>query len=128
MSRCVLDASAILAVLLQEPGYETLTDAMLSDAVASTVNMSEVQARLVRRGVPGDEAWRAALSAVRDLVVFDEDQARIAGNLAAQTHSLGLSLGDRACLALGMVLKLPVYTADRNWRKLQLGIQVHIIR
>jgi PIN domain nuclease of toxin-antitoxin system len=60
--------------------------------------------------------------------LFDEQQARIAGDLVAQTRPIGLSLGDRACLALGIALKLPVYTAEKSWKKLKLGVPIHVIR
>jgi len=128
VSRCVLDASAILAVLLQEPGHEKLTAALLSEAVASTVNLAEVQTKLVRRGGAPDEAWSDAVSVIRELVAFDEEQARRAGGLVAQTQSLGLSLGDRACLALGVTLRSPIYSADRSWKRLSVGVPIHIIR
>ena len=128
MSRCVLDASAILAVLLQEPGHEKLTAALLSEAVASTVNIAEVQTKLVRRGGAPDEAWSDAVSVIRELVAFDEAQARRDGGLVAQTQSLGLSLGDRACLALGVTLRSPIYSADRSWKRLSVGVPIHIIR
>lgn len=124
----MLDASAILAVLLQERGHEALTPAVLVDAVASTVNLSEVSARLVRSGGDPDEAWSDAMSSVREAVIFDQNQARVAAGLAAQTQALGLSFGDRACLALALEMKAPVYTADRIWKKLNLGIAVKIIR
>jgi PIN domain nuclease of toxin-antitoxin system len=61
-------------------------------------------------------------------VAFDEAQARVAGDLATQTRHLGLSLGDRACLALGIALKVPVYTAEKAWKKLNVGLTVHVIR
>lgn len=128
MSRCVLDASAILAVLLEEPGHEKLTAALLSEAVASTVNLAEVQTRLVRRGGAPDEAWSDAVSVIREPVAFDEEQARRAGGLVMQTQPLGLSLGDRACLALGMTLRSPIYSADKSWKKLSVGVPIHIIR
>jgi len=56
------------------------------------------------------------------------EQAKIAGSLAARTRSIGLSLGDRACLALGLTLKAPIYTADRAWKSLKLGVRIHVIR
>ena len=59
---------------------------------------------------------------------FTDEQAKIAGSLVAQTRKLGLSLGDRACLALGIVLKAPIYTADRTWKNLKLGVRIHVIR
>jgi PIN domain nuclease of toxin-antitoxin system len=128
MSRCVLDASAILAVLLEEPGCEAIPADALAEAIASTVNLAEVHTKLVSRGGPPEQAWADALSTVRGSIAFDEEQARLTGTLAARTQSLGLSLGDRACLALGMTLQVPVYTADKSWKRLHLGIPVHIIR
>jgi ribonuclease VapC len=128
VNKSVLDASAILAILNQEPGAEALTLDVLSGAVSSTVNLAEVQTRLVHKGGVPDEAWEDALSTVREAVPFSEDQAKIAGGLVAQTRALGLSLGDRACLALGIVLDAPVYTADRAWKKLKLGIPIHLLR
>jgi len=128
MNRIVLDASAILAVINAEPGAEKLTPQLLSRAVASTVNLAEVQAKLVSRGWTSEQAWEDATSPIREAVPFDEQQARIAGDLVAQTRHLGLSLGDRACLALGTALKLPVHTAERTWKKLNVTIAVHLIR
>ncbi|MGB9029789.1 MAG: type II toxin-antitoxin system VapC family toxin [Acidobacteriaceae bacterium] len=128
MSRCVLDASAILAVLRNEPGSEVLTDEVLAESMASTVNLAEVQTAMVRRGVAPDEAWKRAGIPVGRVIAFTEDQARVAGSLVAETQSLGLSLGDRACLALALALKAPVYTADKSWKKLRVGVAVHVIR
>lgn len=128
MNRIVLDASAILAVIGGEPGAEKLTPTLLADAIVSTVNLAEVQAKLVSRGWTSEQAWEDASSPVREVVTFDEDQARITGDLIIQTRQLGLSLGDRACLALGIALKLPVYTAERAWKNLKLGPRIHVIR
>jgi PIN domain nuclease of toxin-antitoxin system len=128
MNRVVLDASAILAVIGGDPGAEKLTPDLLARAVGSAVNLSEVQAKLVSRGWPFEQAWEDATSPVRQVLAFDEAQARVAGDLATQTRHLGLSLGDRACLALGIALKVPVYTAEKAWKKLNVGITVHVIR
>jgi ribonuclease VapC len=128
MSRSVLDASAILAVLQNEPGNEVLTDEVLAESIASAVNLAEVQTSMVRRGVPEDEAWMKASVPISQVIDFTESQARVAGSLVAKTRNLGLSLGDRACLALALELKAPVYTADRSWKKLSLGVPIHVIR
>jgi len=128
VSRVVLDASALLALLNGEPGAEKLTSEVLEEAACSTVNLAEVQSKLVGQGMKPGDAWEAALSPIRETVAFTEKQARIAGGLVAQTRPFGLSLGDRACLALGIALKAPVYTADRLWRNLKLGIRIHIVR
>jgi ribonuclease VapC len=128
VSRIVLDASAVLAILIGEAGAQKLTPRLLSDATISTVNLAEVQSKLVSRGLDPDDAWDAAIGPVGDTEPFTIEQARIAGDLVAQTRSLGLSLGDRACLALGIALGAPVYTADRSWRGLRLGIRIRHIR
>jgi PIN domain nuclease of toxin-antitoxin system len=124
----VLDASAVLALLNKEPGADKLTLELLSNATSSTVNLAEVQTKLVSRGVDPDEAWENTLSPIREAMPFTEEQAKIAGSLVAQTRLLGLSMGDRACLALGIVLSAPIYTADRSWKNLKLGVRVHVIR
>jgi PIN domain nuclease of toxin-antitoxin system len=94
----------------------------------STVNVSEAYGKLIGRGVDSVEAWEAVTGPVPRIAAFDAEQARIAGQLLLRTRSLGLSLGDRACLALAMVLKAPVYTADRIWKGLKVGVPIHVIR
>ena len=128
MSRIVLDASALLAVLNGEPGADQLTPQLLNAATSSTVNLAEVQSKLVSRGIDPEDAWEATLSPIREAAVFTNEQAKIAGSLVAQTRGLGLSLGDRACLALGIALQAPVYTADKLWKNLKLGIRIHVVR
>ena len=118
----------MLAILNQEPGSESLTPALLSGAVASTVNLAEVHSKLVQRGLPMDDAWEAALSLIGEAVPFTAEHAKLVGNLVRQTRPLGLSLADRACLALGIALKAPVFTADKSWKTLKLPVRVHVIR
>jgi PIN domain nuclease of toxin-antitoxin system len=124
----VLDASVLLVVLNGEPGADKLTPQLLQAATSSTVNLAEVQSKLVSQGIDPEEAWEATLSPIREAAAFTNEQAKIAGNLVPQTSRFGLSLGDRACLALGIALKAPVYTADRLWKNLKLGIRIHVIR
>lgn len=128
MNRIVLDASALLAILDREPGGEKLTPELLSWAVTSTVNLAEVHGKLVEQGLSSDDAWEATVSPIREAVSFTAEHAKLAGDLVAHTRPLGLSLGDRACLALGLALKAPVYTADKTWSKLKINIRVHVIR
>lgn len=128
MSKAVLDASALMAVLNSEPGAEMLTPQIMSTAATSTVNLAEVHAKLIQRGFSPDDAWAASNAAIHEAVAFTAEQAKAAGDLVIQTRALGLSLGDRACLALGIALRAPVYTADRSWKKLRLGIRIHLIR
>jgi PIN domain nuclease of toxin-antitoxin system len=128
MNEIVLDASALLAVLNREAGADKLTPQLLSAATSSTVNLAEVHGKLVERGLSPRDAWEATVSPIREAKDFSADHARTAGSLIAQTRSLGLSLGDRACLALGLALGAPVYTADRSWKNLKLGVRIHVIR
>ena len=128
MSKVVLDASALLAILNQEPGSEKLTDELLSNAVASTVNLAEVQTKLVSLGADPDRSWKLAMTLVSEAVPFTSEQAKIAGDLVHLTRSGGLSLGDRACLALATHLDAPAYTTDRAWKRLKLGIPIHLLR
>ena len=128
MNRSVLDASAILAIIHGEAGHEKLTPELLAGAVSSTVNLAEVQAKLVHRGWSPEEAWEDTTSPIREAVPFSEEHARIAGSLIALTRPQGLSLGDCACLALGIALKAPIYTADKSWKGLKLNLRIHVIR
>ena len=127
MNKAVLDASAILASLFDEPGAEELTDEVTDNAVVSSVNLAEVQAKLIKKGYEPCEAWEDALS-VATPEHFTPNQARIAGTLIEKTERLGLSLGDRSCLALAIDLRGEVYTADQAWRGLKLGVPIHVIR
>ena len=128
MNEVVLDASAILAYLQEERGAENLTKEILDHAVVSTVNLAEVQSKLVKKGHDPDEAWEEIISLVKGEEPFTSDQARIAGDLITTTEKYGLSLGDRSCLALAIALKAPVYTTEQAWRELKVGIPIHVIR
>lgn len=128
MNKAVLDASAIMAVLFDERGAEKLTDEILEGAVVSTVNLAEVQTKLVRMGHDPEKAWVDALLLETSPEPYTAEQARIAGTLANKTQSLGLSLGDRSCLALAITLKAPVYTTEKIWKDLKVGIPIHVIR
>ena len=127
MSDLVVDASALLAVLNQEPDTERWA-AALKDAALSAVNVSEIVAKLADVGIPEREI-RVALEPLGfEVVPFDATQAYQAGLLRPQTKGAGLSLGDRACLALARSRKLPVLTADRAWMRLRLGVEIRLIR
>ena len=101
---------------------------MISEAGISAVNAAEVQVKLVKVGIEPADAWHAVLGSARDVIAFDAKQAEMVGNLLPLTGALGLSIGDRACLALAMVLQVPVYTADRAWKKLNIGVEINVIR
>lgn len=128
MNKVVLDASVILAVINSEPGQEQLTPELLSRSICGAVNLAEVYGKLLSRGWPPDEAWEDATSPVQQVLPFDSQQARIAGDLTEPARHLGLSLGDRACIALALSLRVPLFTAERNWKKLKLQVPIHVIR
>lgn len=123
----VFDSSAVLAVLLNEPGGSTAA-AHLKGGLVSTVNLTETHAKLLLHGTPADVAWNSILGLQCDFCFFSDEQARVAAELIGATKRYGLSLGDRACLALAIERKATVYTADRAWKSLALGIDVEVIR
>ncbi len=127
MSDVILDASAILAVLNQEPGAE-LVQKNLARARISAVNLAEVITRLNLMGMPTDQILEVMSLLSLNVVPFDEEQAIQAGILARETKALGLSLGDRACLALGILTDSTVLTADQAWQQIPLSIEVMVIR
>lgn len=101
---------------------------MLSGGLISTINLSEAHAKLLMRGSPPRFAWNRLRSYGFEICPFSEEQARITAELVAVTKRYGLSLGDRACLALAMERKTAVYTTDRAWKELEVGIRVEVIR
>jgi ribonuclease VapC len=116
VSEAVLDSSALLALLFDEPGAERVA-ALLPDAVVSAVNLAEVATKLQDRGLD-EAAARAAVEATGVRVVpFSEDLAWTAARLRASTREAGLSLGDRACLALAIARSANAYTADQAWMR-----------
>jgi ribonuclease VapC len=122
----VLDASALLALLFDEPGGE-MVERGLTASVISAVNLSEVMHKSLERGV-GVESLRDDLEALGvDVLAFDGDAAEEAANLRLVTRAAGLSLGDRACLALARQLDLPAVTADRTWEGLELPVPVPVV-
>ena len=126
----VLDSSAVLAVLFQEPGQEVVKAAFGRGAAISAANLAEAMTRLVRDGMAAEIAARALSALPMTVHDLDHDLAIQAGAIFAQTRPFGLSLGDRACLALARQEKLPALTADRVW--LQAGplvdVEVRLIR
>jgi ribonuclease VapC len=101
---------------------------LLENATMSAVNIAEAYGKLIGRGIGPEDAWEAVIAPIPEILDFDTEQAKIAGGLLPQTRPLGLSLGDRACLALGIALKAPIYTADRAWKDLRLTVSIHVIR
>jgi len=110
----VLDSSAVLALIQSEPGAETVA-ACLPGAFLSTVNLAEVLGKLCDQGMGEAEANDLVKSLCIDIVPFDVEQARLCADLRRQAKAWGLSLGDRACLALAISRRLPALTTDRVW-------------
>ncbi|WP_395945191.1 type II toxin-antitoxin system VapC family toxin [Brevundimonas sp.] len=121
--RHVVDASAALAFLMGEPGAEA-TAPHLATGLMSAVNLAEVIGYLVRRGLDPARAFYLGC----EIAPFEATLADRAGRLAPLTAAFGLSLGDRACLALAEREGAPVLTADRLWARLDLGIDVILVR
>jgi ribonuclease VapC len=133
VSRFVLDASALLAYLQDEPGAEIVENALAQSSYISIVNWAEVLSKVADLGEnPQLFARRlkdeGLLGNSREILSLTEEDAIAIAQLRPLTKSAGLSFGDRACLALGERLKLLVMTADRNWTSLNLGVQVNSIR
>ena len=131
MNECVLDASALLACLNDEPGGdEVFTLTQERRCLVSAVNWSETLARLIDWGMSAQEAHEAAKSLTVEIIAFDEALARGCAELRSLTRAKGLSIGDRACLALARKEGAPVYTADRPWLELAapLSLDIRCIR
>jgi ribonuclease VapC len=129
----VLDASALLAYLGNEPGADVVADAIAGGATISTVNLGEALSTLAARGSdPADVASgltdRGLLDGAIAVEPFTSTDAIEVARLRPLTHSAGLSLADRACLALARRLSTPVLTADQAWTGLTLDVDVRPIR
>jgi ribonuclease VapC len=127
MASAVVDASAILAHIRGERGSDSVGN-LAADAFISAVNLAEVISKLMERNLTADQADAIIYRYGFEVVSFDEALARSAGALRPATKSLGLSLGDRACLALAQREGLPVLTTDRTWAKLAIGVEVRLMR
>lgn len=122
----VFDTSALIALIQKEEGADIVAK-HLKGAIMSSVNFSEVAAVLARK-MSREEILPLLTKLIGEIVLFDEVQALEAGLLYQQTKHLGLSLGDRSCISLALSRKLPVLTTDKIWQKLDIGIEVRVIR
>ena len=126
MPRAVLDASALLAVLYREPG-SVVVERYFAQALVSSVNLSEVAAKLSDRGVDSQEALEILSGLGLEVREFDTELALMAGALREVTRPLGLSLGDRACLALGIAEGAPILTTDRAWADVLIETTAEVV-
>lgn len=129
MAASLLDASAILVALYEEPGVARVHDALREGAAVSAVNAGEVAAHLRTNG------WRAGQVAdvfddlSIEIVPFDRETALLSGAYRPRTRHLGLGFGDRACLATARRLRVPALTANRVWARVDLrGVEIVVIR
>lgn len=127
MSKYVLDASALLALLNNEAGAQRVRE-IAPESSIGTVNVCETAGKLVSAGMSPEDA-RTSIELINlEVVTFDAELAYQAGTLIIQTKGLGLSLGDRACLALGLAQKSIIVTADQAWARLKLDVDIEILR
>lgn len=123
----VLDSSAVLCVLTEEEGAD-IVDNLLSHAIISTVNLTEVIAKLQERGGTDDVINDSLNDLNLTSVNFDEEQAHQSGRLRTATRSKGLSLGDRACLALAASRGAIAVTTDKAWKDFESIARVLLVR
>lgn len=123
----VLDSSALLAYLQQEPGGQRVRQ-VLNRAVMSTVNWAEVVDKAITAQVDTAGLLSELEALGLSVLPFSATQAELAGSLVEVAKPLGLSLGDRACLAVAMDRREKVYTADRMWSALATDVQIETIR
>jgi PIN domain nuclease of toxin-antitoxin system len=127
VSEIVLDASAILAAILREPGGERI-GRLTGSLLVSAVNYAEVGSRLSDLGFERSFLPNAVTMLGFEVVPLDARQAEDIAGLRAQTRSAGLSLGDRACLALAISRNAKALTADRAWQGLSVPAEIELVR
>lgn len=128
MSRVILDSSALLALIKKESGTE-IVEKLVGKIIMSSVNISEVATILLDSDMTIEECEECINPFVETVVLFDKKLALSSSILRKLTKHVGLSLGDRACLATAIQLGLPVYTADKVWAKLDIpNLKIHLIR
>lgn len=123
----VLDASALLAYLHGEPGDARVREAIDAAGICA-VNWSEVIQKALAAQVDVRGMREDLTQLGLTILAYTPVQAELAGRLWSDTRELGLSLADRACLALALDASVPVLTADRVWKKLALGVDIELLR
>jgi ribonuclease VapC len=126
----VLDASALLALFNDEPGAERVMQALEQPCLLSAANHTEVLTKLLDKGLSPEDAATVMTSVELRIVAFDAAQSADAAWLRTATRKVGLSLGDRACLALARAEGAAVLTADKPWLQIAqaVGVKVECIR
>jgi len=129
MNKVVLDTSAVLAYLFQESGADKVSFVLeTGSGLISSVNYAELVGKLIDHGMPSEIIRETLYDLELDIIEYDENQAFLTGELRTISKTFGLSLVDRAYLALGIIKQLPVLTADRIWSNVPVQTQVQVIR
>jgi len=129
MNNIVLDTSAVLAYLFQETGADQVLPVLEADSgIISSVNYAELVGKLIDQGMSVEIIRETLFDLELQVVDYDTAQAFETGVLRTISKAFGLSLGDRACLALATTKKLPILTADRVWLNVPVPIEVRVIR
>lgn len=123
----ILDASAVLASINREPGGDVV-DSVFDDAAISAINLAEVVSKLVDNGLTIEDIEAVIRDLPCEVIDFDEAAAISTGLLRSVTRANGLSLADRACLVLACREGVPALTADRAWARLDLGVEIRMLR
>lgn len=127
--KAVIDASALLAFIKDESIPLNELESLLPKSLISSVNACEVATVMTRLGIPSEDIEGLIDETIGEIVPFNKKHYLLAAQLWKTTKPYGLSLGDRACLSLAQYMKLPVYTADQIWAKLEIeNLQIHLIR
>jgi PIN domain nuclease of toxin-antitoxin system len=127
MFKYVIDSSALLAVIFNEPGAERI-EPLYEYSFISAVNYTESLTKLVQKGYDFENAKKHLSTVVSNIVDFKFEIAPTAAWLDATTSKFGLSLGDRACLATAMNSNCEVLTTEKIWSKLTLPVKIHYMR
>ncbi len=117
-----------MLALLQNEAGSAKVGPLVHGALLSAVNLSEIHSKLLLKGVPQTSSWGMIVSLQCEVCPFTTVQGRVAAELIQLTRPFGLSLGDRACLALAIERKARVYTTDRIWKGFSIGIEIEVIR
>ena len=128
MNKVILDSSALLALIKNEDGSPVVEE-LLGSIVMSSINVSEVASILLDSKMSTEQVTKAIEPFIDSVIAFDFEYSILCAALKRSTKHLGLSLGDAACINLGIKLGLLIYTADKIWAELQLkNADIRVIR
>jgi ribonuclease VapC len=123
----VLDSSAILAVLLAEPGAQNVV-ACFPEGLLSTASLAEILSKVEHKGIDSEEVYDRIVAFGLRIVAVEAAHARIAAKIALAPREFDLSLGDRLCIALAFALNCALLTSDRGMLRLTAGISIRSFR